>query len=252
LPKEKEKNTMDAWFEQSFGQDYLLVYKHRNMEHAQEEVHEMIRWLALDEGAEVLDLCCGMGRHSLALTEAGYKITGMDLSDVLLAEAKRLDDGRRVKWVKGDMRNVPLTGPFDAVVNLFTSFGYFEDDGENARVLTEISRLLKPGGRFLIDFLNAGQVKAHLVPASERTDGSVLIRENRSIEDGYVKKRIVIAESGKPDRKYLEQVKLYGLPDFRRMMQGTGLRLDAIHGNYDGSAFAEESSPRLILLGTKE
>ncbi|WP_337588938.1 class I SAM-dependent methyltransferase [Gorillibacterium massiliense] len=116
---------MERWYERSFGRDYLLVYKHRDFQRAQAEVHEMVRWLSLKPGVEVLDLCCGMGRHSMALADAGYQVTGVDLSDVLLAEARRLDPAGRMKWVKGDMRRIPLSGPFDAVVNLFTSFGYF-------------------------------------------------------------------------------------------------------------------------------
>ncbi|MEO3946968.1 class I SAM-dependent methyltransferase [Gorillibacterium sp. CAU 1737] len=242
----------EAWYEKSFGQDYLLVYKHRDMQGAQAEAKQMAGWLDLAPGAEVFDLCCGMGRHSLALAEEGYRMTGMDLSDVLLAEARRLDDHKQVEWVKGDMRRVPLTGPYDAVVNLFTSFGYFETDEENGAVLAEIGRLLRPGGRFLLDFMNARYVEHHLVPSSERQDGAVTIRESRSIENGFVFKRIVLVESGKPDRHYLERVRLYELDDFKRLLAGTGLVLDQVYGDYESGAYSEEESKRLILVGTRE
>ncbi|MBC8079715.1 MAG: methyltransferase domain-containing protein [Gorillibacterium sp.] len=243
---------MEAWYEKSFGQDYLLVYKHRDMQGAQAEVHKMVEWLQLEKGADVLDLCCGMGRHSLSLTDLGYKITGIDLSDVLLAEARRLDKKGQVTWVKGDMRRIPLTGPFDAVVNLFTSFGYFDNDEENGAVLREIARLLRIGGRFILDYLNAEDVIRHLVPNSERRDGDIVIQESRSIEEGCVRKRIVLVEPGKPDRNYLEQVRLYKLADFRRLLVGTGLRLDHVYGSYNGDTFTEDASKRLILVGTKE
>lgn len=242
---------MNEWYEQSFGQDYLLVYRHRDMRGAQAEVHSMANWLQLEPGAEVLDLCCGMGRHSLSLTEMGYRVTGMDLSDVLLAEAKRLDEAQQVTWVKGDMRAIPLTGPYDAVVNLFTSFGYFDSDEENGKVLQEMGRVLKPGGRFILDYLNAADVRRNLVPASERQDEQVWIGEKRVIEDGYVRKQIVLTEPGKPDRTYREQVRLYMLDDFRRLLAGTGLQIDQVYGSYQGDPFQEESSKRLILLGTK-
>lgn len=242
----------EAWYEKSFGQDYLLVYKHRDMQGAQAEASRMAGWLTLAPGASILDLCCGMGRHSLALAEEGYRVTGMDLSEVLLAEARRLDERGQVEWVRGDMRRVPLQGPYDGVVNLFTSFGYFETDEENGAVLREIGRLLAPGGRFLIDFLNARFVERHLVPSSERQDGAVTIRESRSIENGYVCKRIVLSEPGKPDRSYRERVRLYGLEDFRRLLAGTGLKLDQVHGDYESGTYSEEESKRLILVGTKE
>ncbi|MCL6456419.1 MAG: methyltransferase domain-containing protein [Gorillibacterium sp.] len=243
---------MEAWYEKSFGQDYLLVYKHRDMQGAQAEVHKMVEWLQLEKGADVLDLCCGMGRHSLSLTDLGYHITGLDLSDVLLTEARRLDEQGQVTWVKGDMRSIPFAGPFDAVVNLFTSFGYFDNDQENGSVLHEIARVLKPGGRFILDYMNAEDVIQHLVPTSERKDGEITILESRSIEEGYVRKRIVLVEPGKPDRNYLEQVRLYKLADFKRLLAGTGLRLDHVYGSYNGDSFSEEDSKRLILVGTKE
>lgn len=243
---------MAAWYEESFGADYLLVYKHRDMHGAQEEAKRMAAWLGLPEGAKVLDLCCGMGRHSLALADEGYRVTGLDLSKVLLEQARRLDDSGRITWLEGDMRSLPVDGPYDAVLNLFTSFGYFEEDEENAKVLREIGRVLRPGGKFVIDFLNASYVKKHLVPHSERVDEGILIDERRSIEDGFVKKRITLKEPGQPERRYLERVRLYGLEDFQRLVRGTGLIIEQAYGHYDGSAYDPETSSRLILTGSRE
>lgn len=243
---------MTHWYEQSFGEDYLLVYKHRDFSGAHREVKAMIDWLSLPEGSRVLDLCCGMGRHSLALTEFGYQVTGVDLSEVLLSAAKRSDLQHAVTWLRGDMRNVPLDTPFDAVVNLFTSFGYFDEDAENEQVLHEIDRLLKPGGRFIIDFLNPGRVRRTLVPYSERVDEGETIREYRRIESGFVKKDIVIQGPHGPERRYSEQVRLFEKEDFKRMLAGTALQIDHIYGGYDGSAYDAEESLRLILVGSKK
>jgi ubiquinone/menaquinone biosynthesis C-methylase UbiE len=165
----KGESTM-AWYQESFGNDYLLVYRHRDLQGAYHEVKKMMDWLHIPQGAEVLDLCCGMGRHSMALSEFGYKVTGVDLSEVLLNEAVKRDSGKQAKWLQGDMRDVPLEQAFDAVVNLFTSFGYFEEDEENEKVFYEMNRLLKSNGRFIVDFLNPVYVKATLVPQSERSD----------------------------------------------------------------------------------
>jgi ubiquinone/menaquinone biosynthesis C-methylase UbiE len=236
-----------AWYQESFGNDYLIVYKHRDLQGAYHEVKKMIDWLGLKQGAEVLDLCCGMGRHSMALAEFGYDVTGVDLSEVLLNEAVKLDAGKQVSWLRGDMREVPLDRQYDAVVNLFTSFGYFDEDEQNEKVLHEVHRLLKEGGRFIIDFLNPVYVQSNLVPQSERREEDLLIREARTIEDGCVRKRIVISQKGTADRQYLEQVKLYDRTTFEAMLLKAGLHIDHVYGEYDGQAYDAEASSRLIF-----
>jgi ubiquinone/menaquinone biosynthesis C-methylase UbiE len=244
---------MSDWYKKSFGDDYLLVYKHRDLQGAYNEVKRMIEWLQLPAGAEVLDLCCGMGRHSMALTDFGYHITGVDLSGVLLKEAERLDPERKVRWLQGDMRQVPLTETFDAVVNLFTSFGYFEEDAENEKVLHEMHRLLKPErGQFIIDFLNPGHVAAHLVPFSKRLEGETTIEESRKIEDGFVRKTIVISEPGTADRTYTEQVKLYQREAFTGMLERADLEVLHVYGNYDASAYDSRESKRMIFVGHRK
>ncbi|KJD43360.1 class I SAM-dependent methyltransferase [Paenibacillus terrae] len=261
---------MAEWYEQSFGEDYLLVYKHRDFQGAYQEVQKMISWLKLPQGSSVLDLCCGMGRHSLALADAGYKVTGVDLSGVLLREAHASDPEGRVSWHQGDMREVPLEESFDAVVNLFTSFGYFEEDAEQLRVLKEIYRLLKPGGRFIIDYLNPAYVVAHLVPHSSRADEGSQIEEHRVIEDGFVKKQIAIrsiasvsASHGgaagqdttvageEPARVYHERVKLYPYEKFRALLEEAGLSVEQVHGSYNEDEYIENASPRMIFVGVR-
>ncbi|MCC3378686.1 class I SAM-dependent methyltransferase [Paenibacillus farraposensis] len=260
---------MGEWYEQSFGEDYLLVYKHRDFQGAYQEVQKMISWVKLPQGSSVLDLCCGMGRHSLALADAGYKVTGVDLSDVLLREARAADSEGRVSWHQGDMRAVPLDERFDAVVNLFTSFGYFEQDEEQLSVLKEIHRLLKPGGRFIIDYLNPAYVAAHLVPHSSREDDGNWIEEHRVIEDGFVKKQIAIRSSASavtaraaagPDttaageesaRVYHERVKLYPYEKFRTLLEQAGLSVEQLHGSYNEDQYIEDASPRMIFVGVR-
>lgn len=225
------------------------------MKGAYEEVRRMMEWLELPEGSEVLDLCCGMGRHSMALTGFGFKVTGVDLSEVLLGEARKLDKKGEVRWVHGDMRQVPLEGPFDAVVNLFTSFGYFDNDAEHERVLKEIWRLLRPGGRFIVDFLNPEYVRAHLVPHSVRTEDGLRIEETRRIENGYVCKTIRLveenAQTSDEARVYEERVKLIDLDTFLDLLCRAGLKVDAVYGGYDASPYESESAKRMIFVGRR-
>lgn len=247
---------MTEWYEHSFGEDYLLVYKHRDTQGARREIERMVEWLELPKGAKVLDLCCGMGRHSMALMEAGLEVTGVDLSEVLLREARRNDPEHRVTWLQADMRKLPLAGGFDAVVNLFSSFGYFKEDHEHIQVLREIKRVLKPGGRFIIDYLNPRHTSDHLIPESERMDDDQRIVERRVIQNGYVMKRIWLSQIDKntgndlgEPREYLERIKLYNAEEFTDMLEEAGLILERIYGSHAGDSYDPILSPRMILLG---
>lgn len=246
---------MEEWFEDSFKEDYLIVYRHRNFEHAEREVCAMTAAMGLRTGADVLDIGCGTGRHALALAEQGYAVTGLDLSEVLLAEAKRADADRAVSWVRGDMRELPFGAQtFDATVNWFTSFGYFERDGDNVRVLAEMRRVLRPEGKFLIDYLNPEHVARHLVPATERRDPrtGVRIKERRTIEDGFVVKRIeLVPPDGGESRRHEERVRLIGLGRFWDMLAEAGLLLEQVYGDYGGGAYWPATSERLILVGRR-
>lgn len=253
---------MAEWYEHSFGEDYLLVYKHRDTQGARREVECMIEWLELPQRAKVLDLCCGMGRHSMALAEAGFEVTGVDLSEVLLREARRNDPEQRVTWLQADMRKLPFTGGFDAVVNLFSSFGYFKEDHEHIQVLREIKRVLKPDGRFIIDYLNPSYTADHLIPESERMDEGQRIVERRMIMNGYVMKRITISQVNKiagndqgesrEPREYLERIKLYTAEQFTDMLGEAGLALERIYGSHAGESYDPMLSPRMILLGRRQ
>lgn len=233
----------------------MLVYKHRDAEGARQEVGKMIGWLNLQPGVEVLDLCCGTGRHAQALKETGYRVTGIDLSEVLLREARKSDPGKEIDWIKADMRRLPLAANrFDGVVNMFTSFGYFETDEEHLQVLVEAARVLKPGGHFVIDFLNPVYTRTHLVPRSERTEEGQLIKEQRKIENDFVIKDIEITDTvhnkAEP-RIYRERIRLYTLEQFRSMLIRAGLRLEAVYGDYKDTKYDQEVSPRMIMVGRK-
>lgn len=250
----KESKKLKPWYEQSFGSDYMLVYKHRNWENANKEVQQMVDWLKLPQNAQVLDIGCGMGRHALALSDFGYTVTGIDLSDILLEEARRHDEDGAVKWVQGDMRELPFeAGRFDATVNLFTSFGYFQVEEDNVNVLRQIRRVLRTEGLFLIDFLNPVYVEQNLVPRSERreAESGLLIQEVRSISDGWVQKEITVTnpQTLEEPRHYLERVRLFKLDWFERHLADCGLSLEQLYGNYDGSEYDPYVSPRMIMAG---
>ncbi|MFM1651390.1 class I SAM-dependent methyltransferase [Brevibacillus sp. B_LB10_24] len=243
----------DAWFEQSFREDYLLVYQHRDEASADREIGNLLENLPIKHTGRVLDLCCGSGRHSRALARRGYEVVGVDLSPVLLALAEQHNPYPNLRFVQYDMREIPFENEFDIVVNLFTSFGYFDTDEESAIVVRNMVRALKAGGEVLIDYLNPAYVRAHLVPASEREINGLLIDEKRWIEGGYVKKEIVIRdpESAEP-RCYMEQVRLFEAAEIIGMLEQAGFRLMQLYGDYTYSPYNQEQSPRMIFFAVKD
>lgn len=248
--------TVQKWYEESFGEDYLLIYRHRNREHAESEVQNMLQWLKLPHQSHILDLCCGTGRHALTFANANYRVTGVDLSSILLQVARKSDPNNRVTWIESDMRALPnqsmFTEGFDAVVNLFTSFGYFDDDSEQMKVLLQIRRALKSNGQFVIDLMNASYTAENLVPFSRRVEQGAVISEMRQIEKGFVVKKIVIQEANRPPRHYTERVKLYSAEALTAMLNEAGLVLDSIYGSYDGQIYDPRLSSRMIMTGHRK
>ncbi|WP_232699265.1 class I SAM-dependent methyltransferase [Brevibacillus daliensis] len=242
----------DAWFEKSFREDYLLVYQHRDEQSADKEIHNILEKLAVKRSGRVLDLCCGSGRHSRALARRGYEVVGVDLSPVLLEQAELNQEPLDVTYHQFDMREIPFDNEFDIVVNLFTSFGYFDKDEESAQVVTNMARALKAGGEVVIDYLNPSFVKEHLILHSEREMNGLLIEENRRIEDGFVKKDILIhdAERNQP-RIYREQVRLFELDEMMKMLEEAGFKEIQIFGNYDFQPYDKMTSTRMIFFAQK-
>jgi SAM-dependent methyltransferase len=244
-----------AWFEEAFEGHYLAVYAHRDEAAAEREVEFALRALQLSPGSRVLDLASGAGRHALALAGAGMQVTGMDLSPDLLRTARnRLWDGRLPpEYVRGDMRSLPFRQEFRAVTMFFTSFGYFETEEEDMRVLQEVTKVLVPGGRFLLDYLNRPAVESSLVPESEEMRGDVRIAAERRITpDGRrVEKHVRIFEGEELVRDYTESVRMYERSDVERMMDRAGVPVARRYGDLTGSPW-DERSPRLVLVGRTE
>jgi len=241
------------WYQAWFNEDYLEVYGHRDAADARRAVMLAEREVVLRAGDRVLDLCCGNGRHSLELARRGYRVVALDLSYALLRSGAKeaREEGLPVWFVQADARRVALQREFDAVLNFFTSFGYFEADADNALVLENIASILREGGRFLIDFLNADHVRENLVPTTEFQVGSATVHEERKIDAvrNTVTKTITISRNG-AEKRYSERVRLYSERDLRRMIELCGLRVTKTFGDYDGGS-VDVGRPRLILVGQK-
>lgn len=238
---------MSEWFELWFGEEYLRAYAHRDDEDAERLVGLLDALGVAGSGHRVLDLACGPGRHAAALTRRGARVVGLDLSRALLVAAR---EAGAEQLVRADMRSLPFrSAAFDAVLNLFTSFGYFAEDAEHETVLREVARVLRPGGRFVLDFFNAPAVRAGLVARDERTTGATtLVQERWLSPDGrFVNKRIQL---GGDRRTFTERVRLYERTELEAMMAAHGLRTIRAAGDYGGGRHGPDSE-RLILVGER-
>jgi SAM-dependent methyltransferase len=237
-----------SWFNSPW---YTQLYQHRTEQEAHEAV-QLVRDIAgLSPGAKVLDLCCGFGRHAYALAEHGYQVTGLDGSDHLISIAKQRFPHENVQYVIGDMRADYRGAPYDAVVNFFTSFGYFDTHEENQLVIDTVAGSLASGGVFVIDFFNASLVRKTLKPESMNMVGETMIIQERRIEEPYVRKRITVNVPCSAEHTFEEQVRLYSPEELMSMIAHSGLHASTVYGSYEGGAFDEGSSERCIIIATK-
>ena len=242
---------MSEWFRRWFGEEFLALYEELYPRRNEAEAEQLVALLTARgiarAGDLVLDLACGTGRHASVLARHGARVVGLDLSMPQLRRAQARGVG---PLVRGDIRALALAGGrFDAALNLFTSFGYFEDDGEHERVLREVARILRAGAWFVLDFLNAPHVRGTLVARDERTaHGRTVVQERWLSEDGrFVHKRITV---GGEDVEFEERVRLFDREDLEQMLGRTALEPCEVLGDYLGGPHAPDS-PRLILMAKR-
>jgi SAM-dependent methyltransferase len=235
---------MTEWFEEWFGEEYLRLYPHRDDEEADQAVGLILRTVPFQPGWRVLDVACGAGRHARAFVAAGARCTGIDLSMTLLRVARQVTTA---PLVRADMRQLPIRPcSMDLTVNLFTSFGYFDQDAEHTAALDEMIGTVRPGGWFVIDFLNPVAVRHQLVPEETLKVAGSTVRVSRSVSpDGrYVCKSIL----GANGRQFRERVRLFEPQQMADMLKGAGVTVRYRFGDYDAAPLTP-SSPRTVLVG---
>ncbi|MBL7922811.1 MAG: methyltransferase domain-containing protein [Bacteroidia bacterium] len=239
-----------AWFESWFDSPYYhLLYKDRDNSEAQNFLDLLLERIHLKSGSPVLDLACGKGRHSLHLFQNGYDVTGIDLSEENIRYCHRFEN-ERLHFYRHDMRRILRLNYFDAVFNLFTSFGYFDRDHENELVVQAASSSLHPGGYFIIDFLNAHYTLQHLCAEQEKNIEGITFHLHRKTEGDHLIKEIRFHAEGR-DFRFREKVKLLFPEDFMRYFAKSGLTVLETYGNYQLQDFNAESSQRLIFVTRK-
>jgi SAM-dependent methyltransferase len=223
---------------------------------AEREVDFMVEALSLPSGASVLDLCCGEGRHAVALARRGYRMTGLDLSafHLRLARQAAKKAGVSVRWHRADMRDLPWEGEFDAVINVFTSFGYLESDEEDFKVLMAVASALKPGGRFLLDTINREMLVRHWQTHDwqEGPDGTLRLEDRRfDFLGGRQRNRVLSIHPDGTCREREIDLRMYTLKELADMLSRAGLAVRQTWGGFDGRDYGPDTL-RMIVLAEKE
>jgi ubiquinone/menaquinone biosynthesis C-methylase UbiE len=245
------------WYRHFYTKEFIELVGFASAEQTRTEANFVKHALSLAAGSKVLDLCCGYGRHTKALADStDWEITGLDLSDDYLAVARAQFSAPNVEYHHGDMRDVPFENHFDAVINLFTSFGFFESDEENEQVLRQVHRALKPRGVFLLDYENKIHFISNDVKKKRRDwkvgeDGQCYLFENEyDVLNEREIFKVSVIENGRLKEVTGYNIRLYGFPEIKRMLSENGFGVVSVWGDYDGSAYSVESR-RLITLSRK-
>ena len=231
-----------SWFDTPY---YHILYKDRDHTEAQAFMDALTYYLNLPEQGKILDLACGKGRHSIYLNSLGYHITGADLSESSIAYAKQFEN-ENLHFKMHDMCE-PFGESFDAVFNLFTSFGYFEKEDDNLKTIKAIKNDLNETGFGVIDFMNVNHVIENLVAEDTKLIDGITFHQKRSVEDGYIVKDISFEVEGK-DYNFQERVRAFTLRDFETLFEEAGCYLLDVFGDYKLRKYDKNFSERLVMI----
>jgi SAM-dependent methyltransferase len=244
------------WFETFFGPDYFEIYRDFfPAERTAAEVEGIVARLGLAPGARVLDLACGQGRHAIPLAERGFAVTGYDLSEALLSRARADAAARSVelRWVRGDMRALSFQAEFDAVINVFTAFGYFADEADDVEALRRVRRALVPGGRFLLETLHRDALLARFQPHLEYTtsNGARVVRDYVfDLARDVIEDRVALVRPDGSRAQYTSALRVRSLRSLLALVQEAGLEPVAWYGGLGGGPLQLDSR-RLVLLSKR-
>lgn len=247
-------NLSREWFEDWFNHPlYLKVYHHRDNAEAELCVETILKITGTPPDGRVLDIACGAGRHAIAFARRGFNVTANDLSCFLLDTAKNeaREKGLGIGFSCSDMRSINLGQRFDLIVQLFSSFGYFETDQEDRSVIRNVSGMLCPGGWYVLDLINPVYLKRHITLCTEKTVETLSITEERELTDRNVCKTIRIRDENGKECSFSESVRLFSPAEISLLLESEGLEVGFIAGDYRGSLFDADSSPRMIIFARK-
>jgi SAM-dependent methyltransferase len=246
---EQKKSWYRNWFNSPY---YHLLYFKRDEQEAAIFIDALLKLLNPQPGAKMLDVACGRGRHSIHLASKGYFVTGIDISEESIEDALQ-HSSNDLEFFVHDMRLPFRMNYYDFAFNFFTSFGYFRTRREHDNSIRTIAQALKPGGIFVIDYLNAHYVENHLIYKSEIVKEGVTFDITRWLDETHFYKKIVVEDENELEEPliYTERVAKFSLGDFNDMFAFNGLQVQEVFGDYALGAYNTKESPRLIIVAKK-
>lgn len=241
-----KKDWFASWFDTSY---YHTLYQSRDHKEAKKFITHLVAQLDLAENSHVLDLACGKGRHSRTLEQLGMNVLGVDLSQASIKSAlKHKND--RLNFLVHDMREAIPNVKFDCIFNLFTSFGYFDDDEENQKVLKGVSAMLRPNGQFVFDYLNLENTLSNLVAEESKEINGLKFDIRRHFDGVHIRKEIDVKDNNKSFH-YEEKVRGFHFETIEQMMIKENLLPIDVFGDFDLNSFDEKKSERMIIICKK-
>lgn len=246
----------NTWYKNWFDSPYYhLLYKHRDQEDANTFIQRLFQSAILTKTQHVLDLCCGKGRHALTISQLGIQTTGVDLSKQSILEAKK-HENQKLNFFQADMREAHTKLAYDIILNIFTSFGYFDNEQDHNKALQSCHTMLKPKGYVLIDYFNADWVVQQIQKVPLHQDvkrGDILFKTHKHVDHSYVYKDILIESISSKEKlgQYQEKVRLFTPENFHEMLQKNGFSIQDEFGNYHLEKFNKKDSERYIVYAQK-
>lgn len=248
------------WFSEWFDSPYYhILYRDRNDDEAKSFLDNLMTYLDVSSKKRILDLACGRGRHAIYLNQKGYRVVGADLSKASIDFASQFAN-EKLQFLQWDMRDVfvdEMTN-FALVLNLFTSFGYFENSEAEEKVLRNILAATEKKGTLVIDFLNANYVLATLVAEEEKTIDGIRFEIKRYLSDGFIRKDIKITD-GEKELFFSESVRALKLADFEALIaksidqtSPSKWQISQLFGDYALNPYDAQNSSRLIIVLNKQ
>ena len=244
-----------AWHEkESFWETAgPVLFTEARWEYAPREVEAMVSLLGLAPGASVLDLCCGVGRHSLEFARRGFQVTGVDRTTAYLDEARKRagEEGLEIEFIQDDMRTFRRAEAFDAVVNYFTSFGYFDSEDDERRVVDNVQGSLRAGGRLLLDMMGKEILARVFTERDWREEDGMLILEERKLAPDWstLDNRWILLKDG-DQREVTVTVRQYSAAELSRLLKGSGFDRVDVYGDLSGAPY-DMAAKRLIAVAHK-
>ncbi|MFL5538605.1 MAG: class I SAM-dependent methyltransferase [Longimicrobiaceae bacterium] len=242
----------EPWYEGYFDETFVSLYRDfLTPERTEREVAGLREMVALPPGGEVLDVACGWGRHSVSLARAGFKVTGLDLSETLLARGRKraAAAGVEVGFVRGDMREIPWRGRFDAVLSLYSSLGYFLSDDEDLRVLRGAREALRPDGAFVLETMHRDHIVGDYAARDwwESDDGTtVWVEREFDAVEGVSREWLRWSKGGKSGEKYHE-LRIRTATEWDRLLRAAGLVPVDWYGDWELAPFIHTSEDLIVV-----